>query len=133
MAGSSAGPWARITKNPVAWWEPEYWIKGAGVLLLMNTSDYSGSVECLHFRVFAVDEDGNESEPAYARKSLQGECGEEPLPPTPSALRNLVASTAGGITGDSCATELVWDEFDYGSADPRQQTALSCSGQEPGW
>jgi len=118
MAGSSAGPWTRITKHPVAWWEPEYWIKGAGVLLLQNEPDYSGSIECLHFRVFAVDEDGNESEPAYAEPYPDDGCGEEPLPPTPPPVQNLLAATVTGVSANTCATELIWDEIDYGGSDP---------------
>ncbi len=126
MAGSPAGPWQRLTMNLVAWWETGYTVKG--ISYLNPYDDLSpGHPECAHYRVIAVDEDGNESEPGYpVYMDLEGwdgvdpetielvpitnpECGEAPTPPAP---RNLRASTEDG------QTKLEWDAIPDGNCDP---------------
>jgi len=67
MAGSTAGPWRRVTPQPLAWWETHYdarlWAKD--YFDEIPGSDWVGP-NCAVFRVLAVDENGNESGPSEA-------------------------------------------------------------------
>jgi len=105
MAGSLAGPWRRLTKNPVAWWWTEYLVKGLGIGI--PEGGYSGNVDCAHFRVIAVDEDGNESLPGYPSGYPLPGCGTLPTPPAP---QNLAATTGSATPAYDCPTKLTWDE-----------------------
>ena len=136
MAGSLQGPWKRLTRNPVAWWENRYVVQGLGFeQYCTNPPQYIGPADCAHFRVIAVDEFGNESAPAKP----EWECSSPALPgvactpnsnshcapgtcvpvyprsgcsnATPVAPANLRAATAdpGGPLGSGCTTRLEWD------------------------
>ena len=122
MAGSFFGPWTRLTRRPVAWWERTYITQGLGH---DGPAGYTGHTDCLHFRVIAVDENGNESEPGYPIEQwtlsgawhYNGGAAIYPLvgcslsDPTPESPKNLRASTLGDIcTG--CCTRLEWDPVD---------------------
>jgi len=115
MAGSPDGPWRRLTKHPVAWWEREYVVKGLGSRIwglpacppgtdpfTAWTEDcdpdaeenFTGHLECAQFRVIAVDKDGNESPPTVAIPQIpHPECPG----PTPLAPTGLEASTRGDL------------------------------------
>jgi RHS repeat-associated protein len=67
MAGSTEGPWVRLTSHPIAWWETHFDAR-------LWTEDYPNTdpeahpndfewvgPDCAVFRVIAVDEAGNES------------------------------------------------------------------------
>ena len=122
VTGSSAqnGFWERLTKNPVAWWDTHYEVKGMGVRKY-GTSEYIGPVDCAHFRVIAVDEFGNESPPGYHQP--RSGCAATPSLPAPL---NVTASTA--VVPDDvsqaeldqfnsvCATKLVWDDDEGASS-----------------
>jgi len=108
-AGSPDGPWQRLTKHPIAWWERQYTTTGVGVYRCrdLNYHDlYSGHTECLQFRVIAVDEAGNESAPTIAPDPhvIPGSC-----PMTPAAPTNLRASNGPPLLDGSCTTRLDWD------------------------
>jgi RHS repeat-associated protein len=112
MAHSVAGPWKRVTAHPIAWWEHRYdarmWIKNT---FPEYESDWMGP-DCLVFRIIAVDEDDNESEPSeilqvapvpedYWEPHEEQECSlATPVLPAPS---NLAASN------DPAGTRLQWD------------------------
>ena len=99
VAGSPDGPWARLSSNLVAWWEDHYTAQGLGVLRYgadenpapTDPAKFSGNTQCLSFRVIAVDEYGNQSEPAYA----VGNPSPSACPRTPDAPQNLTVSQIG--------------------------------------
>lgn len=116
MAGSSSqdGLWERLTKNPVAWWDTHYEVKGLGIKK-WNSDEYIGPVDCAHFRVIAVDDFGNESPPGY--HDPRPDCADTQTLPAP---QSVVASTA--LVPDdvsqaeldqydsSCAVRIDWDD-----------------------
>jgi len=103
MAGSAQGPWKRVTQNPVAWWESQYTARGLGVLGPGSSSQFSGHTDCIHFRLIAVDDAGNESNPT-APVGYQP-CAPGPTPAIPTDLR----AETGPPQGTSCTTRLTWD------------------------
>jgi RHS repeat-associated protein len=113
MAGSPSGPWKRLTKNPVAWWERQYTAQGLETIYEDFSSQPHRS-ECTSFRVLSVDEDGNESavEPAVRVPATSATC-----PTTPPAPQNLRATSLGIETfpnTDDDAVRLEWDSVGMG-------------------
>jgi len=98
MAGSPNGPWARLTKNPVAWWERHYSVQGSFDL---NTH----RATCASFRVIAIDEDGNESTATPAQYNPSPSS----CPTTAPAPSNLRATTIDPPGTSQDATRLEWD------------------------
>ena len=102
-AGSPDGPWKRVTEHPVAWWERRYIAQGLGV---DRCNDFSGHTSCLSYRVIAVDEAGNESQPVAS----SGNPSASLCPMTPDPPTNLRASTYSVTTPtQKCQTLLQWD------------------------
>ena len=116
MAGSFNGPWQRVTQHPVAWWETEYSLRGLGACTLgsgcLGDTSFYGSHDCAHVRLIAVDEEGNESPPAYPEYvttppntafSRPG-CSTLPTPAAPDGLTASEAQQAG------CNVQLTWNQ-----------------------
>jgi len=113
MAGSPSGPWKRLTKNPVAWWERQYTAQGLETIYEDFSSQPHRS-DCTSFRVLSVDEDGNESavEPAVRVPATSATC-----PTTPPAPQNLRATSLGIETfpnTDDDTVRLEWDSVGMG-------------------
>jgi RHS repeat-associated protein len=131
MAGSPAGPWKRLTKQPVPWWEIQgglvtYYVRGLGVERWCSgecspdvNQNYSGSIQCAHFRVIAVDEEGHESAPTMAQyptnvppsylADTNPECSlATPPAPTPAAPTNVTV-TANAPGGNCLNMKVEWD------------------------
>jgi len=112
-AGSVMGPWERVTKDPIAWWETRYDLKG--VLVEEWTIDdeqqliYLGNVgpDCVVLRVVAVDEEGLESAPSAPQEIPAGCSRSVPAALAPANLLASTASTNGGL-GGACQTKLRW-------------------------
>ena len=68
-----------------------------------DLGEWSGHTECLHVRVIAIDQNGNESGPTDAAADSQAYC-----PATPAAPKNLRASTVY-VSGNAPRTRLEWD------------------------
>ncbi len=107
IGGSPDGPWGPVTPNLVPWWFPDFSVTGYTTVIGTEsgtTGQFSGHQECVHFRVIAVDEEGNESTPAviYPPYPPAGGCGTG----TPPAPQNLVVGTTSGAT---CGYSLQWD------------------------
>ncbi len=109
MAGADDGPWERITKKPIAWWESSYHVKAFDLIL----GGYAGTdlSDCARFRVIAVNQQGYESAPAVPADGLGGEnqgYGLYPRgcsgPTTPEAPTGLIASDGAGV----CSNLLTW-------------------------
>jgi RHS repeat-associated protein len=99
-AGSPLGPWQRLTKSPVAWWETHYTAQG---IRIPGCDTQFVQPECSSYRVIAVDADGNESQPVPAIDNpSSGTC-----PMTPDAPAHLTASNQG--TWPNTYTRLQWD------------------------
>lgn len=125
MASSPVGPWMRLTKNPVAWWENSYVVQGQWLQLERNSTVYIGPEKnCLVFRVIAVDEDGNESGPKCSITTMlscstsadcpSGEtCSGVSTPPTqceaPPPPRNLRVAAQELQPNNTCWVTLEWD------------------------
>jgi RHS repeat-associated protein len=99
VAGSPNGPWQRLTKHPVAWWEDHYTAQG---VWQRRCGGAAGG--CLVYRVIAIDESGNESAPTYAAENPSAAL----CPQTPEPPQNLRASD-GPANGSTCSTHLEWD------------------------
>ena len=106
MAGSPQGPWQRLTKYPVAYWERRYITEGISLdhSCTPHTDAASGHTECLVFRVIAVDEEGKESSPGVEPPPTAN------CPKTPGPPMNLRASDRElASEGGHCTTRLEWD------------------------
>jgi RHS repeat-associated protein len=136
MAGSTEGPWVRVTRNPIAWWETHYDARVWRPDDPDTDPGASPNVEwagpaCAVFRVIAVDEGGRESEPSEPFQvapvpELNAfnvvwtigwpgpgyEVPEQNCSPTVSTLaapQSLVADTVE-IPGVIDATQLTWNQ-----------------------
>lgn len=98
-AGSPNGPWQRLTRRPVAWWERHYTAQG-----LWETS-CTNPRSCWSFRVVAVDMDGNESVPVPADNNPSATT----CPTTPDPPSNLEASAPTNPQQAATRTVLTWD------------------------
>ena len=103
MAGSSQGPWERLTERPVAWWETHYDVRGLWV--------GAGGPKCVTLRLVAVDEDGNESLPSAAvqYENVTGGCTAVATLPAPTNLRASTQVPPSGPIGSPCTVRLEWD------------------------
>jgi RHS repeat-associated protein len=95
-ARSSSGPWVRLTRSPVAWWERHYTAQGLGAIPSCNASQPN----CWQFRVLSVDTDSAESSATAAAENPS--CSAPPPAP-----QNLHAVTIG--SGLNVRAQLTWD------------------------
>lgn len=103
LAGSTEGPWKRMTTDPIAWWETRYDLKG---MWIDQASGYVGP-ECVVLRVVAIDRDGLESQPSAAQQIPAGCSRTESTGPAPAVLLASTAATSGG-QANLCTTRLKW-------------------------
>ena len=103
VAGSPNGPWKRLTKVPVAWWERHYTTQGVGY---NRPTGWSGHTDCLSFRVGSVDENGNESAPTVASTPSASTCAGTPDAPAITSVASFPGDPLYMLS--PCGTTLTW-------------------------
>jgi len=126
-AGSASGPWVRITPHPIAWWETSYCVGATSVQILDGetgtVAGWSGMPRCDHYRVRAVDEEGNESPPTQAYEiggPTAAECPQ--TPPAPQNFRIECNPYDGdcGLSAADCRVKLRWYQVPSINAEPKR-------------
>ena len=131
---SPSGPWHRYTDKPIAWWETSYYqlaVQARGHNALPTcTSTLTNSpcgpanpsvpciyeedcpdLDCLHVRVIAVDESGNESPPSSPSDHPRSGCPTSTAPVAPSGVSAAFNAWVDPYPHPvACETRVSWDD-----------------------